>query len=95
MSALLDDFVWKPCSRGNAYEFFPKKAVKVDMKAAAEALGGFDIEMESKFLILLTVDGKTVSVFHSGKVMVRGERDEEKARKTAEKVLKRLKEILK
>ena len=91
MTSILDDFSWKPCNRGTAYEFFPKKATKIDMKKAAELLADFEIEMNSKFLILLAIEGKTVSVFQSGKIMVRGEKDEKKARETAERIIKTIK----
>ena len=90
MTAILDDFTGKPCNRGTAYEFFPKKQFRLDMEKISENLGKFEIQMESKFLILLTVDEKTVSIFHSGKIMVRGEEDENKARKIAEQILKEI-----
>ena len=92
MTAILDDFVGRPCNRGTAFEFFPKKATKLDMERVGKALEKFNIEMSSKFLILLSIEGKTVSVFSSGKIMVRGEKDETEARKIAEKVVKKLKE---
>ena len=94
MTAILDDFTGKPCNRGTAYEFFPKKATKLDMEMAVELLEKFEIQMQSKFLILITVEGKTVSIFHSGKIMVRGEKDEKIARTIAESVLKELAKCL-
>lgn len=89
MTALLDDFTGKPCNRGTAYEFFPKKPIKLDMEKVLKNLDEFEIQMRSKFLILLSIDDKTVSIFHSGKIMVRGEKDEKIARKIAEKILEK------
>jgi ArsR family metal-binding transcriptional regulator len=94
MTNLLDDFTGKPCNRGTAYEFFPKKTTIVNMETAAELLGKFEIHMQSKFLILLNIGEKTVSVFHSGKIMVRGERDEDKAREIAEQIITTIEKCL-
>ncbi len=91
MTAILDDFVGRPCNRGTAFEFFPKKATKLDLERAGKTLREFSIEMQSKFLILLVIEDKTVSVFSSGKIMVRGEKDEENAKKIAERILKVIK----
>ncbi len=90
MTALLDDFTGKPCNRGTAYEFFPKKPIKLDMEKILKNLDEFEIQMRSKFLILISIEDKTVSIFHSGKIMVRGEKNETNARKIAEKILEKI-----
>jgi TATA-box binding protein (TBP) (component of TFIID and TFIIIB) len=86
MTLLLDDFSGKPCNRGTAYEFFPKKQIQLNLNEFANNTK-FEIQMQSKFLIILTINEKTVSIFHSGKIMVRGEKNEKLARAIAKKVL--------
>ena len=85
----LSDFTGKPCRSKLAYEFLPNKKTQLDLKKEAEALKKEHyIDVESKVLLILHVEGKTVSLFQSGKILVRGERDEKEARKVAEKVIK-------
>ena len=87
----LSDFVGKPCKSRVAYEFRPKKEIRIDLGKAAETLRKeFSIELESKLLIIIAIDAHRVSIFPSGKILVRGEREEDKARKLAEKILKNL-----
>jgi len=92
----LDDFIGKPCRSKMAYEFLPKKKVQIDLEKAAEELEkAGSIEMRSKVLIIVRIEGKTVSLFPSGKLLVRGEREEDKAKTIAEKAVKPLKESIK
>jgi len=92
----LDDFVGKPCRSKLACEFLPKHKISVDLEKAAQELTGVAaVELTSKVLIIMRVDGKTVSLFGSGKILVRGEKDEAKARLIAEKVVKSLGESIK
>jgi len=75
-----------------AYEFLPKHKLKVNLdKACAELGETCTIEVTSKVLAIVRIDGKTVSLFPSGKLLVRGEKEENAARKIAEKVVKTLK----
>ncbi|MCX6801282.1 MAG: hypothetical protein NTZ73_03780 [Candidatus Diapherotrites archaeon] len=85
----LGDFVGKPCKSRVAFEFRPKREVKIDLAAAGEALRKeFSIELESKLLLIVGIESHRVSIFPSGKILVRGEREEAKARKLAEKIVK-------
>jgi TATA-box binding protein (TBP) (component of TFIID and TFIIIB) len=79
-----------------AYEFLPKKKLKIDLaKAASELEGTFNLEVSTKVLLMVKMDHVTISLFPSGKMLVRGERDEEKAREIAQKALKCLKDSIK
>jgi TATA-box binding protein (TBP) (component of TFIID and TFIIIB) len=87
----LSDYVGKPCKSRVAFEFRPKKEIKIDLEKAAKSLREeFSVELESKLLIIVAIDAHRISIFPSGKILVRGEREEAKARKLAEKILKNL-----
>lgn len=89
----LSDFVGKPCKSRVAFEFRPKKEIRIDLVKAGDALRKeFPIELESKLLLIVGVEEHRVSIFPSGKLLVRGEREEEKAKKTAEKILEKIRE---
>jgi len=88
----LSDFTGRPCKSRTAYEFLPNKKTLVDLtKAAGELQKEYYIEIQTKVLLMIKVDSATVSLFPSGKILVRGEREEAKAREIAEKVVKYLK----
>lgn len=89
----LKDFVGKPCTSKVSYEFFPKKKIFLDLEKASEELEKISsIDVNSKVLLIIKIDDKTISVFKNGKILVRGEDNEKKARKYAEKICSVLKE---
>ena len=91
----LNDYTGKPCRSKMAYEFLPKHKIKVNLDKACEELGETcSIEVTSKVLAIVRTEGKTVSLFPSGKLLVRGEKDEDAARKIAERIVKALKESI-
>ncbi len=76
-----------------AYEFLPKKVLHVDLVLAEKEISSVaTIEMSSKVLLMARMGNNTISLFPSGKLLVRGEREEEKAKKVAENLVKALKE---
>ena len=82
----LADFTGKPCRSKMAYEFLPKKSINVDLeKAAKDLLNISTVEVSSKVLLMVRVEHCTVSLFPSGKLLIRGERDENKAKIIADK----------
>ncbi len=87
----LSDFVGKPCRSRTAYEFLPKKLTKLILEEVKEKLEQKAvIEVNSKLLIIMKINNHTVSLFPSGRILVRGEREETKAKKTAEEIIKLL-----
>jgi len=89
----LNDFTGKPCRSKTAYEFLPKKETKINLEKAKEDLTEkANIEVASRVLIIMKINNHTASLFPSGKILIRGERDETKARKTAEEIIKCLNE---
>ena len=92
----LAEFTGKPCRSKMAYEFIPKKKVNIDLGTASLELSKIaTIEVTTKVLLMVKLDSKTISLFPSGKLLVRGEREEEKAKILAEKLVKSLKESVK
>jgi len=90
------DFTGKPCRSKMAYEFLPNKKVNIDLESAAvEVLKAGSVEVRTKVLLMIKVENCTVSLFPSGKLLVRGEREEEKAKQIAKKTLATLKESVK
>jgi len=84
----LKDFTGKPCRARVAYEFLPNKKMKLILKELEESIEKkFPIEVKSKILLIIKVGDKTVSLFESGKLLVRGERDEEKSKAIAKKIV--------
>ena len=88
----LSDFVGKPCKSRVAFEFIPKKRVKLDLEKAAKDLreDGVFIEIETPFLLVLKI-GVPVTLFQSGKILIKETNVEQEARKTALKLVKLLK----
>jgi TATA-box binding protein (TBP) (component of TFIID and TFIIIB) len=92
----LAEYTGKPCRTKMAYEFLPKNKIDIDLDKAAEELNSIaNIDVKTKVLLMMKLDNLTISLFPSGKLLVRGEREEEKAKKAAEKILKQLKESIK
>jgi len=92
----LSDFTGKPCRSKMAYEFLPKKKVLIDLEKASSELSLIgNIEVTTKVLLMLRIEPCTVSLFPSGKILVRGEREEGKAKRIAEKLVKALKGSIK
>jgi TATA-box binding protein (TBP) (component of TFIID and TFIIIB) len=91
----LSDFVGKPCSSQVSFEFKPKNKVEIDLVKAKKELESFcKIEIESKFLLIVVINFKTVSIFKNGKLMVRGEKDQEKAKEAINLICNNLKESI-
>jgi TATA-box binding protein (TBP) (component of TFIID and TFIIIB) len=91
----LADYTGKPCKSKLAYEFLPKKGTKIDLRVAAEeVIGVASIEVETKVLLMVRIMHCTLSLFPSGKILIRGERDEDKAKQITEKLVKTLKKSI-
>ena len=88
----LKDFTGKPCSSKVSYEFFPKKKTIIDLEKARNEITSIgEVEVASKVLLIVKVGDRTISLFKDGKILVRGEKEELKAREVAQKVCLALK----
>ena len=92
----LSDFTGKPCRTKLAYEFLPKHTMQIDSEKASEEISKIaQIEVKTKVLLMIKIDYCTISLFPSGKLLVRGEREEAKAKEIAKKVVGALKQSVK
>lgn len=89
----LKEFIGRPCRSGTAFEFLPKKMQQLELGKIAAKLRQKKIivEAETPYLLILLVDGKSVSFFQSGKIMVKSCKEEIAAKETAEKLIELLK----
>ena len=88
----LDEFVGKPCRSKVAFEFVPKHSTKINLEESVKELRKeFLVEVESKLLLIVRIADKNISIFPSGKILVRNEKIEQEARNIAERVVKKLK----
>jgi TATA-box binding protein (TBP) (component of TFIID and TFIIIB) len=85
----LSDFVGQPCKSRIAFEFVPKQRQALDLKKVAEkaTTAGFLVETETPYVLMLKVSGHALSLFRSGKIIVKDTNDKQEARKVAEKLL--------
>ncbi|MBT4870057.1 MAG: hypothetical protein HON47_00590 [Candidatus Diapherotrites archaeon] len=84
----LKDFTGKPCRAKVAYEFLPNKKMKLKLSEIEKNIEEkFSIEVKSKILLIIRVEDKTVSLFESGKLLVRGEREEVAAKEIAKRIV--------
>ncbi|MEK6959488.1 MAG: hypothetical protein AABW59_05610 [archaeon] len=89
----LDDFTGKPCRTKTAFEFLPKRTTKLNLELVTDQLAATcESEVKSKVLLIVKCENRTVSIFPSGKILVRGEKDEKRAREIAEKVVSKINE---
>ncbi|HPM85721.1 MAG: hypothetical protein PHY04_01270 [Candidatus ainarchaeum sp.] len=92
----ISDYTGKPCRTKMAYEFLPKRNTLINLEKASEELKSVAIvEVKTKILLILKINFATVSLFPSGKILVRGEREEAKAKEIAKKILESIKESVK
>ena len=88
----LSNFVGQPCQSRLAYEFVPKKDYRLDLTKVARNLKENEvyIEIEAPYLLMLRLAGKNVSLFKSGKIIVKSTNDKSKARQVAEKLISKM-----
>ena len=88
----LKDFTAQPCKSRLAFEFIPKHKHELKLEDTATALRQTEvsIEVETPFLLMMTVKGHGVSLFKSAKIIVKDTNDKEVARKIAETILESL-----
>tara|TARA_Y100000310_G_scaffold312012_1_gene358901 strand:- start:549 stop:827 length:279 start_codon:yes stop_codon:yes gene_type:complete len=88
----LSNFIGQPCQSRIAYEFLPKKGYKLNLEKTTTKLRENEvfIELESPYLIMLKILGTNVSLFKSGKIIVKNTNEKKEARKVAEKLISKM-----
>ncbi|MDD4250981.1 MAG: hypothetical protein PHX27_02205 [Candidatus ainarchaeum sp.] len=84
----LKNFTLKPCSNKTSFEFLPKNKTTLDLKKISKKLN--NLEINSKILLILKKDDATISIFKTGKILVRGIKDESKAREIVLNLIKKI-----
>lgn len=93
----LSEFTCKPCRGRAGFEFLPKEKGRgggkgIDLLSSAGKLraAGAEIEAESRYLVIMKLHGAKITLFRSGKMIVKGLKEEQKAREVAEEIAKLL-----
>ncbi len=88
----LGEFTGKPCNSRLAYEFVPKESHELDLGQVAQRLrqNGVFIEIEAPALLMLKIGGKDVSLFRSGKIIVKSTNEKHAARAIAERLVSKM-----
>ncbi len=88
----LKDFVMQPCKSRLAFEFVPKKKQFLELHKVTEGLkqSGVLVEAVTPFLIMGRCKGSGISIFKSGKIIIKDTNIEDEARKTAEWLISKM-----
>ncbi|VVB98995.1 Uncharacterised protein [uncultured archaeon] len=88
----LSGFAGQPCSSRIAYEFIPKARHTLNLEAIAKSLRekGVYIEIETPAILMLKINARAVSLFRSGKIIVKSTNDKAVARETAEMLIEKI-----
>ncbi len=89
----LNEFTVKSCMSKTACEFIPKKKTELDLSKIAEKLRQKEVlvDIETPYVLILKFKGKNISLFKSGKIIVKETPEEKEAQKIAEELMKKTK----
>lgn len=75
-----------------ACEFIPKKKQQLNLEGTAQKLREKDVvvDIETPYVLILKFKGKNVSLFKSGKIIVKETPEEKTAKKIAEELMEKL-----
>jgi ArsR family metal-binding transcriptional regulator len=92
MKIEFDNFIGQPCNSRTAYEFVPKREYSLNLELLAKKLREKEvfIEIETPYLLMLKFGGKDVSIFKSGKIIVKSTNKKENAKKIATSLIKKI-----
>jgi TATA-box binding protein (TBP) (component of TFIID and TFIIIB) len=88
----LSDFVGKPCASRTAYEFVPKRKQDYDLEKLSQKLRkeGVYIEVDTPILMMLKAGERNLTLFRSGKIVVKETKDEKTARAAAQELVRKI-----
>ncbi|GEM_PF-3334947 len=96
MNLSFKDFSPRACKGSAATEFVPVKPVRLDLASAAEALrcsNSLSLHSETPRLLLLKHAHCSLSLFSTGRVLVKGARTEKEAKSALKALLKRIAKV--
>ncbi|MFW9889087.1 MAG: hypothetical protein ACFFER_12950 [Candidatus Thorarchaeota archaeon] len=83
---MTDLFLLKLCTDGAAYEVQPKKQIKLDLPALSQELAAMTkmrIRVSLPAILVLEDDDRSVTIYPSGKLLLRKFQSEESAKQIA------------
>ena len=88
----LSEFNIQSCMSKTACEFIPKKKVQLNLGKIAEDLRKKDVvvDIETPYVLMLKFQGKNISFFKSGKIIVKETPEEKEGKKIAEKLMEKI-----
>ena len=88
----LSSFVGQPCKSRIAFEFVPKKDHNLALEEVASVLRKNEVfvEIETPYLLMLKIGGKDVSLFKSGKIIVKSTNQQWVAKGIAESLVQKM-----
>ena len=89
----LKDFVVQACKSRLAFEFLPRKKENLELEKIAQQLktAGFPLEVETNFLLMTRIGKHGISLFRSGKIIVKETESETDARQIAQQLIQKIK----
>ncbi|MEW6328868.1 MAG: hypothetical protein AB1468_02000 [Candidatus Micrarchaeota archaeon] len=83
-------FIAKPCETGAAYDvsLIGAGEKKINLAGVSRKLraGGFDVRVETPYLIVVARGRLEISFYRSGRLLVKGAKNEDEVRKIAREV---------
>ena len=94
--ASLQGFVVKPCKSRISFELIPKTKQKYNLDSIAQKLTkqNVSVEVSTPFVVIFSFEGKKISFYKSGKMIVDEVKEESVAVELAKKVIEILKQPL-
>jgi ArsR family metal-binding transcriptional regulator len=88
MKLNFNEFASKPCRSSDSFQFVSKKPVSLNLIKISKQLEekGVFIDFTTEFLLSMKVNNKKVSLFRSGKIIIKEIDNEETAKQIAEKI---------
>jgi TATA-box binding protein (TBP) (component of TFIID and TFIIIB) len=89
MKLVFDDFIGKPCVSTDSFEFVPKKRNSLHLLAIGEKLEDkrVFVEIKNEFFLSIKFEKTKISIFKSGKILVRAADSMEQAKKIVQKLI--------
>jgi len=88
----LSDFSVKSCMSKTACEFVPKKKKSLNLEETAKKLRAKEVivDIETPYVLILKFKGKNISLFKSGKIIVKETPEEKEGRKIAKELIEKI-----
>ncbi len=88
----LNEFTAKSCMSKTACEFIPKKKETLNLTETAQKLREKEvmIDIETPYLLIIKFKGKNISLFKSGKIIIKETPEEKEGKEIAKELMEKL-----